>query len=195
MEVLPDELLQDIALRLPLKELARLCRTSSRHREICCDESFWRARLRQDFPRADLTAADPTMEYDRQLQLAEVLLRLPSLLQKRVRNERAFTSLSRWVSDIAATGPREAIDELIKGNTPTADAAVFLIALLEQAAWDDDLLAVKYLYQVASGYSTATLYGEPLALLLQERVARLHFKPDPPMSCATYYGIKGTIPM
>ena len=46
---LPYDTLYEIAMKLPIRDVVNQCNTSSRLREICKNQEFWRKRVEQDF--------------------------------------------------------------------------------------------------------------------------------------------------
>jgi len=49
METLPKDVLFELALELPGKDLIALCQTSKKYKYICDSQNFWRRKLQKDF--------------------------------------------------------------------------------------------------------------------------------------------------
>lgn len=49
METLPKDILIELALELPIKDLIALCQTSQKYNYICESNAFWRKKLLKDY--------------------------------------------------------------------------------------------------------------------------------------------------
>lgn len=66
---MPQELLIEQALYLPVEDLLNLCRTDQRFRQLCQDDRLWRAKIGQDFPGSQVAQIpDPREAYLQQIR-------------------------------------------------------------------------------------------------------------------------------
>ncbi len=59
---LPPEILMNIMLSTPPKDLQSLCRISKAHAAVCATDYFWKQRLQLDYPQLK-TSTDITGKY------------------------------------------------------------------------------------------------------------------------------------
>ena len=98
MESLPFDVLELIALDLPLESLTKYCRSSKRFQRICENNNFWKRKLAKDYPDVNLEGipeANYQSEYQR-LYSTRAILEWQTELDNLDQSERK--ELENWIS-------------------------------------------------------------------------------------------------